>query len=526
MTIHFQTCFYIHRNSLSAKRDFLGELQEILLSWISWKESIDNQDAILRTFRLKMNRILPSGARCVTYPYIYHDENGSKCVQAWALRYVHKDTQYDKIREWITDVGIQTINDNVCLMYTQVAYTKFKHVLTEDKAKNPIPTTPLFIKSIKENDSYRIYFPGNGSKETLPVHKVNFIIESRIDLDILYNHIIESKLRQYAVVILYGPKAYPYVRYLYDELYSKALVFFIKDIRRIEKELNSIPPENPYHIDYNNINIFFPVNSLCPSVSIPIAKFLERPEEVVCNLLSNNPLDDRRAVRSVDHIRHLFLLSQAKKKNSPELVYANAEIELWKEEYDRVTEENRRLQQSNKLFSEKIHRLEKELLLNTGYIGYELAQTVVPNSLTNLLDFFGYLFQDRIIVHDKAYESAKKYAKKSGNNHIEKAWRMLTALVTTLYDMKFVSGSINQTAFSNQTGIELAMAERTQTMNNPTMMEIRNREYNGMTYNIAPHLKYADKSNLRLHFQIIDDEKKILIGHFGAHLETAGTRLI
>ena len=48
--------------------------------------------------------------------------------------------------------------------------------------------------------------------------------------------------------------------------------------------------------------------------------------------------------------------------------------------------------------------------------------------------------------------------------------------------------------------------------------------YKGKEVDISPHIKGRNvKTAFRLHFYIDRDEEKIVIGHAGEHMDTAGT---
>lgn len=58
------------------------------------------------------------------------------------------------------------------------------------------------------------------------------------------------------------------------------------------------------------------------------------------------------------------------------------------------------------------------------------------------------------------------------------------------------------------------------------LLKQREVTYKGKTYDVTPHLKFGTKPPklLRLYFQFVEDEKKIIIGHFGDHLDNRTTK--
>ena len=56
-------------------------------------------------------------------------------------------------------------------------------------------------------------------------------------------------------------------------------------------------------------------------------------------------------------------------------------------------------------------------------------------------------------------------------------------------------------------------------------MALRKIVHNGKERDITPHVKAGNKARLlRVHFCVDQDEKQIIIGHCGDHLDTYGTR--
>ena len=61
---------------------------------------------------------------------------------------------------------------------------------------------------------------------------------------------------------------------------------------------------------------------------------------------------------------------------------------------------------------------------------------------------------------------------------------------------------------------------------NKAFTSIRKCTRNGVEYEFFPHLKGNIRSDFRVHFAFIEEERKILICHFGEHLDNAKTQYI
>ena len=169
----------------------------------------------------------------------------------------------------------------------------------------------------------------------------------------------------------------------------------------------------------------------------------------------------------------------------------------------------------------KLEMTELEQLNANALNGIRKALTVVPENLTQLLDLAKALYPDRIVILPDAYRSAKKF-----DGILTEEWEILVATATTLWDLCFKE-TVNDrlgSEFKKRTGYELARGESGTTCAMPNLMKLRKRMYKGKEVDISPHIKGRNvKTAFRLHFYIDRDEEKIVIGHAGEHMNTAGT---
>lgn len=149
---------------------------------------------------------------------------------------------------------------------------------------------------------------------------------------------------------------------------------------------------------------------------------------------------------------------------------------------------------------------------------------VFPRSLEEQLVLVSKLWATRIVVLPEAFDSAKRYT----NGDADEQWRVLASAATALWKLKFQEECMTDicSAFTNQTGIEMTLTETKATKANQDCVRLRQRSYKGRTIDITPHLKGKGKSKMdpfRLHFYFDEESQKIVIGHCGCHLLTAGT---
>lgn len=135
------------------------------------------------------------------------------------------------------------------------------------------------------------------------------------------------------------------------------------------------------------------------------------------------------------------------------------------------------------------------------------------------------LWSTRIVVLPEAYRSAKDFKAFD----LEEEWKIISAVANELWDACFDSddGGRLEDTFYHATGISLAMTESRTTRSDPQLMKLRDRQYGSKTIRCEPHVKGNGKGGrgdkFRLHFYVDRNNAKIVIGHCGEHLRTAGT---
>lgn len=159
--------------------------------------------------------------------------------------------------------------------------------------------------------------------------------------------------------------------------------------------------------------------------------------------------------------------------------------------------------------------------------------TTLPSSLPEILTTVAKLFPTRIEIADNAIATAKEYADEHDgfwrrSEQLAIAWEMVFGFATKLHDLIFQDESNNLEADFGQSfsTFELALNEGKQTKKDARLMALRKIEHGGEEIDIITHIKYGTKKPkmLRLHFSIKRETKRLIIGHFGDHLENYSTR--
>ena len=219
-------------------------------------------------------------------------------------------------------------------------------------------------------------------------------------------------------------------------------------------------------------------------------------------------------------------------------------IELYEEENERVMRQNRALEERmRELESDKsqLETLRYRLVEAQGRADEKAAEAArlkdeaaslekidhFPTSLVEELELAGRLWPERIVVLPEAVKSAATYRYFDPDEE----WRILRAVATVLWDIYFGDGDSSDIdeEFKRRTGFTHTFRESGATNASPALVKLRRRSYKGSEIDITPHIKGSgrrDSSKLhpfRLHYHADAEGKKIVIGHCGEHLDTAGT---
>jgi len=150
----------------------------------------------------------------------------------------------------------------------------------------------------------------------------------------------------------------------------------------------------------------------------------------------------------------------------------------------------------------------------------------VPETLQEALIIAQDLFHDRLVVLPRCTRTAAECAVKPSLKEMASVWKLLVALATNLHDIVFRDESKNvERDFTDLTGFGLALREGAQTNDNGSCVAARLFEYEGVETDFTVHAKWdRGRKRIRAHLHFDHDRHVVVLGHFGDHLETAGTR--
>ena len=149
----------------------------------------------------------------------------------------------------------------------------------------------------------------------------------------------------------------------------------------------------------------------------------------------------------------------------------------------------------------------------------------IPEELTDLLDLAERAWPTRLAVCDEARTSAVD----CGQYDLQEAWQILRGIALVLHPIVFEEQANDlEGEFQSRTGFDLAMSESRATQAQGDIMKSRRVTCDGVEYDITPHIKGRGrgkgKGAFRVHFAIDRENGRFVIGHFGEHMETCGTR--
>lgn len=149
-----------------------------------------------------------------------------------------------------------------------------------------------------------------------------------------------------------------------------------------------------------------------------------------------------------------------------------------------------------------------------------------PKTPCEALEFAKQAFPNRLFIHEEAIKSAQGFTSKA----TDEVFDIMRCLAVSLWPKYFEDKDSATKAgleFQNETGYEVTFHESSTTNKDNRLMRERQLSYDGRAIDISPHIKgHSGNRNapLRVHFCVDRETQLIVVGHCGAHKETAGTK--
>jgi hypothetical protein len=152
----------------------------------------------------------------------------------------------------------------------------------------------------------------------------------------------------------------------------------------------------------------------------------------------------------------------------------------------------------------------------------------LPEDLTGVMKLIERLYPDRILFSPTALKSATIARINQVSSGVGIAWKILRAMALQLHDLHREGAADISRRFQDCSGFELARGEGPATRQDSELMRTRMIEHDGVSIDTSAHIKYGQRQPklLRVYYGFCGECSRLVIGHCGDHLTTAGTRRI
>ena len=198
-------------------------------------------------------------------------------------------------------------------------------------------------------------------------------------------------------------------------------------------------------------------------------------------------------------------------------------------EYNELEKENAELRQKLDEKTEQISLMQSS---------YGQAKTILdmmeplrktetlPVTNGDVIGYFNRMFADRIGFTSRGASSAAKCGISAAN-----LWEILYGIANGLTDLfREKQENLTEDDVMAATGFEMSFREGSKTREQADFMRLREDQYDGKEISVEPHIKLKAGKGIpghqRLHFCYLRDQRKIVIGYVGDHLESAASQYV
>jgi hypothetical protein len=531
---HFQTCFRIKEKSSATYEDVV----KIVYEWLNGKEDLSNTLGLER-FKSGMSIQKLPKTRSAIRTIMFKETTRL----SWAMRLEETDKELGARRFWYSDIGLSQSSGEIVLS-TRIHYAKNKQDLGLDVTP-PDANVPRFIRKILECD-WKVYsgtekFRLSAMPVELPLGFGKGLAEW-----------ITSERRLHPIIVFNGDSRIMQeeARFLASKLVGKCQVLRIPESRDLIEEIKCyLKPE--LHVSRDYFRVYFPtrgdeiksqqhrwycpahdqypsirsgiINGLLRNFQLVEADCVETCADVVARETTANLAEFRKKNPILRAELESFsqMLADAHTERDEQRIFANTmavEVDALEDEIANLKRE---------VFRQKTRVAELEVLARTP--DTEKIMTQLPETLEEVVKEFAPRVVGRIVFSEEALKSARAYRKFEA---VSKAWKMLSDMNSILFEAKFnPPKGFNKDLegyFNAQSNFELSLTETGTTKGEAALMDQRRIVFEGNSFEVIPHLKWGGREPrlLRIYFAFDETARRIIIGHIGAHLPTAGTRKI
>jgi len=497
----------------------------------------------------------------VTLHVVRGEELVGDAPRHWSVRFEHPDSRYSH-RWWRTDIGLTALDDGRCrVAFSTVHWLKPGYV--GEEPPKPVPSAPSVVSKFVKSSAWHAHI-NDFRLQVLPV-----VIDA-LDVDTLLGLLRDPK-RQFPIVYVSRSAAGLHLdsHRLAKLLVGSAVVVHADSIETDVALARLLPRK--FSATGGMARVYLP--EVKPDLRSDARRhryFLRihiqrlgatAVEELIINGLArrllapiNSNVSSPEDVAAKDRLFRMAALRaslEAGGDKAGDLVLE--ELEYYKAEVDRLSEamaELRPLQDDLEFVELEKQELADSLgelksrnaKLQAGAAGatkveVDLRKALaaarhlpeLPSTVRSCCDRIHALFPTRVAFSPDALRAADASCCDKNIKYVQVAWKVLWACAADLWEVHFdpAPGENDpQAAFKDRSGFDMSLSEGSMTKKDPNLSALRKTILDGETYDITPHVKWGTHPPklLRVHFAVDHKRKRLVIGHCGDHLKTAGTK--
>jgi hypothetical protein len=479
-----------------------------------------------------------------------------ECPQFWTLRYEHPCREVTA-RQWRVDIGVTLLSDRLRFSAATSYWLLSEYIGPEPE--QPVPTAPSVVRSLLKGRGWSCMAGTERLSEKPRVIRVG-------DGQLLYERLVDLK-RGCPVVVVSRNQADGNPVLDADSL-AKTLagsaVVYVADSPDVEEEWEYFLPKGfrcrngmvrvyQPHVDFSSErdakrHRYFSEEQIKEHTEARVREMIVRGITRRASAIGHSEvtsIEDVEARRRDNRLRELRRIADDKSKDEyihlleednnslrssaddlrSRLSAADAQIEDLQDKVEELDDQKRRLEYdlqaaacSRQAAEEGLRRAERQ-----SQTLFSLKR--LPSSVKEVAETIQQLFPAELVFTPRGLKSTED----RGRDVVEVAWECLYAMATVLHPLLFDAPDENidlERVFKEKTGFDLGMSEGRSTKRDKKFMKLRQDVFDGRTIEIIPHIKVGNKEPrlLRVHFFVDNDERRIVIGHCGGHLDNFSTR--
>lgn len=553
--IQYRTCFRAKskRDSKDASKGLFRRIQEAFWYWIKDKEEtcsdfFSNEENHKNFFhKTNVSDLGDQKANLVSAIALAEDE------KAWCLRYTHYDLKV-RNRRWCLEGGLHYFKDTEdtgeIVVAVTLMYEDLESNVIFEAVETPVPSVPGCILRIFSIPDVRFTLGGNNqyfgfANIPLKLDRVKDVVD-----------FIKSNARRYPIIVFNGNKSR--ADELLKKVAGKAICMTLpegnqKVFQAFVENLGRDSIGEKFRIPRDSLRVFFPFTGFVRSYEHPVIKLTSDDSSEQINrlirlvLMNIVPCSDwavsvekmsdiiqlrKRAKRDLEEkereaqrkkeSERLDELLKKEKKNAEEFEeLANIfekEARDWEEKYNYIKNENDKLKQN--------------ALCSSGYSQPEMRNPEIrnpvikdlPESFEKCVEIGESVFSNLEFSEDSKKSSSEAKDGKNPKN-VRMLWKILWNIDSVLFNLKFNSGAVDLAReFKNQTGFHYSRGEGQRTNADSKLIRARKFFHKGRSFDKLLHVKPQGSLDWRVYFDYDNENRKIVIGHIGDHLDNATTR--